>query len=433
MLTVRRVLVGGAPHTLAMVEDISARKSLERQVLVAQRMDALGRLAGGVAHDFNNLLTVIISFAGFARDALGRDDPRREDIVEVLRAADSAASLTDQLLIFSRRTKVEPRVVDLNDLLLDLDKMLRRLIGESVEFVWIPREDLWPVRIDPRQLEQVVVNLAVNARDAMPGGGTLTIGLENITASGCDRVALPTIPPGDYVRLVVGDTGCGMDEGTLERIFEPFFTTKEEGQGTGLGLATSYGIVKQVGGHIAVQSAPGEGSTFTVLLPRSPTPVTSKRRAEVTELRTDGSETVLVAEDKRAVRELSVRALRSSGYRVLQAENGEAALRLLRPENGPIHLLLSDVVMPRMGGAELARRFLVFAPDARVLLMSGYADEEATRQGVLESGHGFLQKPFMPHALVARIRQILDAPAAPAPRPPRDLLPRHVGVRGDCS
>jgi len=409
LLTLRPVVVRGQPCVLAMMEDISDRKALEAQMHAAQKMDALGRLAGGVAHDFNNLLTVIISYAGFVRDELRREDPRRDDIAEVLRAADSAASLTQHLLVFSRRTAVEPAVTDLNELVLELDKMLRRLIGEDVELVLLPGSDLWCARVDPRQIEQVVVNLAVNARDAMPTGGTLTIGLDNAAIADADRAQVPLLPPGEYVRLVVKDTGCGMDEATQDKAFEPFFTTKEPGKGTGLGLATSYGIIKQFGGHVHVDSALGKGTTFKVYFPRSQGDPTTRKSGSAPKVKLEGSETVLVVEDQRAVRNLAVRALRAWGYRVLEAQNGEAAMAVLREHGDSIDLLLTDVVMPKISGTELAQRFRESRPGAKVLLMSGYTDEEANRHGVLESGHAFLQKPFLPNALVLRVREILDA------------------------
>ena len=414
LLTLRPIVLGGEPSVLAMMEDISERMSLEAQLHMAQKMEAVGRLAGGVAHDFNNLLTSIIAYAGFVRDELPQGDPRRDDIAEVLRAADSAASLTQHLLVFSRRTTVEAIVVDLNAVVLDLDKMLRRLIGEDLEVIVLPGDDVLTVRVDPRQFEQVVVNLAVNARDAMPTGGTLTIALRSIVRTEGDPATPPCLPPGTYVRLRVKDTGCGMDQETQERIFEPFFTTKEEGKGTGLGLATCYGIVKKCDGHIVVGSRPGQGTTFDVYLPQSEdAPTRPQRTRSVSQTRLEGSETVLVVEDQRAVRQLAVRALRGWGYRVLEADNGEAALAVVREHGDSIDLLLSDVVMPKMSGTELAARFCEVCPGATVLLMSGYTDEEANRHGVLESGHLLLRKPFMPNTLVLRVREILDgAPAA---------------------
>ena len=409
LLTLRPVVIGGQQGVLAMMEDISERRHLEAQMRAAQKMDALGRLAGGIAHDFNNLLMVIISYAGFVRDALPHEDPRRDDIAELLRAADNAASLTQQLLVFSRRSKIEPILVDLNALVLNLDKMLRRLIGEHLELVILPGAGVMTVRVSPGQLEQVIVNLAVNARDAMSTGGTLTIALSGVVRQEGDRAAPPGLPPGAYVRLRVRDTGCGMDRETQERIFEPFFTTKEAGKGTGLGLATCYGIVKQFDGQVLVDSNPGQGTTFDVYLPRIEGDHAPRPTDSVPATHLPGSETVLVVEDKRAVRQLIVRALRRWGYQVLQAENGEAALAVVRAHVGSIDLLLSDVVMPKMSGTELAARFREARPGARVLLMSGYTDEEANRHGVLESGHSFLQKPFVPNILVQRVREILDA------------------------
>jgi len=415
LLTLRPVVVAGASCALVMAEDISDRRALETQMRAAQKLEALGRLAGGVAHDFNNLLTVIISYAGFVRDELRQEDPRREDIAEVLRAADSAASLTQHLLDFSRRSRVELGELDLGDLILDLDKMLRRLIGEDIELVSETAADLWNVHVDPRLLEQVVVNLAVNARDAMPTGGRLTIALENVTATQ-EHADAPRVPPGEYVMLTVTDTGCGMDEATQDRIFEPFFTTKEKGKGTGLGLATCYGIVKQFDGYLRVESRLGHGAAFHVYLPRFAGTLGKRRRPSVPLVDIAGTETVLVVEDQRAVRELSVRALSRSGFRVLEAEDGEAALRVLDEQAASIDLLLTDVVMPKMSGTQLASHFRERCPHAKVLLMSGYTDEAANRHGVLESGHALLQKPFMPNALLLRVRKILDETVTPRPQ-----------------
>ena len=409
LLTLRPVVVAGQDATLVMMEDISERRGLEAQMRAAQKMDALGRLAGGVAHDFNNLLTIVTGYVSFMLDDLRQGDPRRDDIMEVLRAADSAASLTQRLLVFCRRTKIEPMIVDLNVLVLDLDKMLRRLIGEDLELVILPTVEAMTVRVDPRQFEQVIVNLAVNARDAMPTGGTLTIALSSVARAEGDHAQPAALPPGSYVRLLVKDTGCGMDDETLERIFEPFFTTKEEGKGTGLGLSTCYGIVKQFDGHLVVESSPGHGTTFDVYLPGVEGAAVSPLSGSTTRPILEGSETVLVVEDQRGVRQLAVRALRGWGYRVLEADNGETALAVIGEHGDAIDLLLSDVVMPKMSGTELAARFREACPGARVLLMSGYTDETANRHGVLESGHALLQKPFTPDMLVLRVREVLAA------------------------
>ncbi len=387
-----------------------ARVALQAQLAEARRLEGIGRLAGGVAHDFNNLLTVIISFG---EEALARvkagERPEGEDLEEVLSAARRAADLTRQLLAFARRQAVSPVGLDLNAHLRGSEKLLGRVIGEDVRIVKDLEDGLWPVRCDPGLLGQVVVNLAVNARDAMPGGGTLTLSTRNVSVGPGDPLPDPAMPPGDYVRLEVSDTGCGMPPEVLEHAFEPFFTTKGPGKGTGLGHATVHGIVRQSGGYVGVRSAPGQGSTFQIFLPRQAGPVEGPAAAGSGEER--GDETLLVVEDDASVRSAVVQALRAGGYRVLSAASAEEALALARTESGRIDLLLTDVVMPGHGGPEVARLVTATRPGIRVLFMSGHPDDALGNHGVLAPGVDLLAKPFSPAALRARVRSVLDRPA----------------------
>jgi CheY-like chemotaxis protein len=374
----------------------------------AQKMAAIGQLAGGVAHDFNNIITVIKSFGSFVVDALPPSGPAREDMREVLAAAERAEHLTRQLLAFSRRQAVEPRVMNINGLVTRTEKMLRRLVGEDIDLVSISAEELRNVRVDPGAFEQVLVNLAVNARDAMPLGGRLTIETANV-ALGEEEAARRGggMTGGDYVWMAVRDTGVGIPEGIQERVFEPFFTTKGKGRGTGLGLSTCYGIVKQAGGWIWIQSEPDQGTTFEVFLPAV---ADAADELEEIGLSSDlrGTETVLVVEDADQVRALAVRSLAKHGYAVLDARDGGEALRLCGQHGGAIDLLLTDVVMPTMGGRELADRIASLLPETKVLFMSGYTDDAIAHHGVLEPGTALLQKPFTPEALCRRVRDVLD-------------------------
>jgi PAS domain S-box-containing protein len=387
----------------AILEDITGRRRLEEQLRQSQKMDAVGRLAGGIAHDFNNLLTAIIGYSQIALARLDASDELRKDIEEVERAGKRAAGLTSQLLAFSRRQVVQPRVIDLNAAMAEMERMLRRLIGEDIELATVPEPALGSVKADPGQIEQIVMNLAVNARDAMPTGGKLTMWTKNVEMNGqyggCD------ITPGPYVLLAVGDTGVGMDKETLSHLFEPFFTTKPQGQGTGLGLATVYGIVKQSGGHIDVDSAPGSGTTFNVYLPRVDDQSEAVQGYVAGPAR--GSETVLVVEDEESVRRLACKVLTSYGYKVLEAAGGPEALVLCEQCTGSIDIILTDVVMPRMNGFELADRIRLRYRDVKVLYMSGYVDSTITRQGVLDPSMPFIQKPFTPAALAQRMREAL--------------------------
>ncbi len=384
--------------------DETERRTLEAQLLQSQRLESIGRLAGGVAHDFNNLLTVILSLAAFARQ-----DPEsaEEDLASIERAGSRAAELTSQLLAFARRQVIEPRVVDLNALTEQIDRMLQRLIGASISLESQLQPSLWTVKVDPAQMEQVLVNLAVNARDAMPNGGTLTIETANVMLGPGYAAAHVDVTPGEYVMVAVRDSGEGIDPAFLPMIFEPFFTTKLDGAGTGLGLATCYGIVKQAGGHIWAYSEPGRGATFKLYLPRVEGVAADVAHTERLDARR-GNETVLLVEDDEDVRAIGVRTLRAQGFHVLEAADGVDAKTVAHGFGGTIHLLETDVVMPRMGGKELAAQLVAERPEMRVLFASGYTRNAIVHQGVLEVGTNFLQKPYVPASLVAKVREVLD-------------------------
>ena len=394
---------------LGIGRDVTERLGLEQQLRQAQKMEAVGRLAGGIAHDFNNILTAITGHADLLLEDLGHHDPRRADVDEIRRSAERAAGLTRQLLAFSRQQVLQPKVVDLNALVLDMDKLLRRLIGEDVELATVLDPTLGRVTADPGQLEQVIVNLAVNARDAMPQGGKLTLETRNIDLDSSYTLEHSLVKPGPYVQLTVSDSGIGMDEETQAHAFEPFFTTKPRGQGTGLGLAMVYGTVKQSGGFIWVYSEPGRGATFKIYLPRVDAPVESAAPPAPVERPPRGSETVLLAEDEPAVRAIARQALERQGYTVLAAPSGADALALAAQHGATIHLLLTDVVMPGMSGRDLADRLTAQRPSIRVLYISGYTDNAIVRHGMLEPGLAYLQKPFRPDALVRKVREVLDA------------------------
>ena len=385
-----------------------AKSQLEEELRQAQKIESIGRLAGGVAHDFNNLLTAINGYADLMLEDLAEDHRWRGAVTEIRRAGERAADLTGQLLAFSRRQLLQPRVLDLNVLVTDSTKMLKRLLGEDIEVITSLDPTLGHVTADAGQLHQIILNLAVNARDAMPRGGQLTIETQNVVLD--EEQLHLSLPPGAYVMLAVSDNGSGMDQETLSRIFDPFFTTKESTKGTGLGLSTVYGIVKQSGGSIFVYSEPGRGTTFKIYLPRSDKAVnaTTEPRVEVDTLR--GSETVLVVEDEEAVRKLIEQALRKYGYRVIEATNGAEALRVCENHDPPIRLMVTDVVMPGMSGRELAARVREQLPDLRVLYMSGYTDDTVIRHGLLDASMFFLQKPFTPSALARKVRETLDQP-----------------------
>jgi CheY-like chemotaxis protein len=372
-------------------------------------MEAIGQLAGGVAHDFNNLLTAIIGYANLVSSALEPGDPKLEDVDEIIQAADRAAVLTRQLLAFSRKQVLRPRLVDLNDTVADTVKMLRRMIPEHIELTPILAPELRPTRVDPAQLEQVVMNLVVNARDAMPSGGLLTI--ETAMVDLDEAYARQHVParPGRYVMLTVSDTGIGMDATTLRRIFEPFFTTKEQGRGTGLGLATVYGIVKQSGGNIWVYSEPNRGSTFKVYLPAAEGSADRELAIE-TEGPAVGSETILVVEDETAVRHLTRAILERAGYNVHDAADAIEAEALFAELTDAVDLLITDVVMPGSDGPTMYQRFAQRRPGLKVLFMSGYTDASLVRNGLLDSTSGFtiLDKPFTARTLTRTVREVLD-------------------------
>ncbi|HET8833674.1 MAG TPA: ATP-binding protein [Gemmatimonadales bacterium] len=403
----------GVPQYLLMyLRDITERKSLEDQLRLAQKMEAVGQLAGGIAHDFNNLLTAILGSTELLLASTEADDPRRDDVQEIGRAAHRASGLVRQLLAFSRKQVMRPRLVNLNAIVREMGGMLRRLVGERITL----RLDLDPalgdVTADPGQLEQVIANLGVNARDAMPHGGTVTIATANVSRVGLTGASDDGVPPGPLVAMTVKDTGIGMDEQVLAHLFEPFFTTKELGRGTGLGLATVYGIVRQSGGQIQVTSRPGQGSTFTLYFPRIEDTTGARQvAASVPEPAPGGTETVLVVEDEEAVRHLVCRVLRAKGYRVLEAPNAESALLVAGSTPAPIDLLVTDMVMPGMGGSTLAAELVAVRPAMRVLFITGYAPEAVERRGRLPDASGLLEKPFSADQLARRVREILAVPA----------------------
>jgi len=404
---IMRDAAGRPVRMLGSMMDVTERRSLEEQLVQAQKMEAVGRLAGGIAHDFNNLLTAILGYGDLMLPKL-HDPALRGKMQEIRKAAERASALTRQLLAFSRKQVLVPEVVPVAGLIEELSKMLRRLIGEDIELVTLLSPSA-AVRADPGQLEQVLMNLAVNARDAMPRGGKLTIEVTLETADDAFRKDHPDVPPGSLVVIAVTDTGVGMDAEVRKHIFEPFFTTKELGRGTGLGLATVYGIVEQSGGHVEVDTAVGQGTTFRIFLPavEAPRPVPAPSLDEVV----GGSETVLLVEDEAALRSLAQEILRDQGYKVIAAGSGAEALDLARSHPAPIDLLVTDVVMPGMDGRELADRLGPVHPETRCLFMSGYTDDAVVRRGVREEGMPFLQKPFTIDALALKVREVLDQTA----------------------
>lgn len=383
----------------------------EEQLRQSQKMEGIGRLAGGVAHDFNNLLSVILSYGELLLLELPREDPLRLEVGEIIKAGSRAANLTRQLLAFSRQQVVEPRIIDLNELIRGMDGMIRRLIGEDIEFETIPLEGLGLVKADLSHLEQVILNLVVNARDAMPEGGTLVIETANVVLGDAHLGKHVDAVAGPHVMLAVSDTGEGMDEATRSRLFEPFFTTKEKGRGTGLGLSTVYGIVTQNGGNIWVYSEVGRGTTFKIYLPctTDATAQSLPRPDSVSVAR--GTETILLVEDDDQVREVVLSILRRDGYQLLDARDAETALLISKQWPGKIHLLLTDVVMPKMNGRELAKQLVAQRPDTQVLFMSGYTQNVIIHHNVLDAGLVLLQKPFTPDALLKKVRSVLEAVA----------------------
>ncbi|HTF24424.1 MAG TPA: PAS domain S-box protein [Candidatus Limnocylindria bacterium] len=402
-----RVAADGDIECVSFVLDISERKQLEQQLRQAQKMEAVGRLAGGIAHDFNNLLGVIIGYSEIFEERLGQSDPLRPKAELIKKAGQRAATLTRQLLAFSRQQVLEPKVLDLNAVVADTLKMLQRVLGEDIELIMVPGPELGRIKADQGQIEQIIMNLAVNARDAMPHGGKLTISTVNEELDEVYARQHPAVVPGSYVMFAVSDTGCGMDRETQTHIFEPFFTTKELGKGTGLGLATVYGVVKQTGGYIWVYSEAGRGSTFKIYLPRIEEAMTASDPAKGGKEIGRGWETVLLVEDAQPLRELARELLEASGYTVLEAGSGAEAIQVAEQHLGPIHLLLTDVVMPGMDGPKVAECITRIYPGIKVLYASGYTDDAIVHHGVLDSGITLLQKPFTHATLTNKVREVL--------------------------
>ena len=399
----------GRPARLSVAQDVTERKRFAERIHQAQKLEAIGSLAGGVAHDFNNILSVILSYTSLLLADIMRGDPMRTDLEEIHQAAQRAAELTRQLLAVGRRQILQPVPVKLDRIVEEMEKMLRRLLGEDIDLTVLSTPRLGAANVDPSQIEQVIMNLVVNARDAMPNGGKLTIELDNVTLDEPYAREHMDVKPGEYVVLAVSDTGIGMDKAIQARIFEPFFTTKVPGKGTGLGLSTVFGIVRQSGGYIWVYSEPGHGTTFKLYFPREQDTTTARAPslAPPAGLRR-GTETILVAEDDAQVRALACNILRRLGYQVLEAQNGGDALLICETHSARIQLLLTDVVMPRMSGRQLADRLRSGRPDMSVLFMSGYTDGSIVHHGVLEPGVAFLQKPITPETLARKVREVLD-------------------------
>ncbi|MEO8370340.1 MAG: PAS domain S-box protein [Candidatus Solibacter sp.] len=392
---------------IAFISDITKRKNLEEQLMQSQKMEAVGRLAGGVAHDFNNMLTVIAGYNRMILDELSTLDPLRGYAEEILKAADRAGALTNQLLAFSRRQILQTRVMSLNEAVGQTENMLRRLIGEDVQIVMNLAPDAGNIRSDPHHIEQAIVNLALNSRDAMPGGGRIIIETSNVEIDDTYIKTHMGVTPGDFVMVAVSDTGEGMDSATRQNIFEPFFTTKKRGKGTGLGLATVYGTVKQCGGDIWVYSEPGQGTTFKLYFPRVLEPAAEGYQRDAEPSKANGGETLMLVEDETQVRELTARMLKNLGYKVLTASGGDEAIRIAATHSGKISLLISDVVMPNMSGKQVADAMVVLRPGIRVLYLSGYTEHTVVHHGVLDSNVDFLAKPFSREALSQKVQEIL--------------------------
>jgi two-component system cell cycle sensor histidine kinase/response regulator CckA len=407
-MAVHEIQYGGRSAQLAVLMDVTGRRELEEQLRQAQKMEAVGMLAGGVAHDFNNLLTIINGYTQLILNNLKPGDKNRQSAEQVMKAGERAAALTNQLLAFSRRQVLQLKVVDLNQAVTSLGTMLQRLIGEDIDLRLELRPDLGRVSADPSQLEQVLMNLAVNARDAMPQGGTLTIETANVQLDETYAGRHIAVKPGPYVLLAVSDTGSGMDEATRQRLFEPFFTTKGPGKGTGLGLSTVFGIVKQSGGSLEVYSEPGSGSSVKVYFPRvdQAVPVEEEARKRQSPR---GTETILLVEDDEMVRNLVRETLEREGYKVIGASDPLEAQRIAESHRGKIQLLITDVVMPRLNGKELAKALVERRPELKVLYMSGYTDSAIVNSGILQKEVAFLQKPFTPAALASKVRDVLES------------------------
>jgi len=420
----RLIYENGVPVAVqGSARDITERKRAEEalrasqlQLQQSQKLEAIGQLAGGVAHDFNNMLTAIMGYTDLSLRRVGLENPIRRNLEETKKAAERAASLVRQLLAFSRKQILEPKVLDLNEVVKDMQKMLTRLIGENIKLATRLETDLGSVKADPCQVEQIIVNLVVNARDAMPRGGRVTIETANISLDAQTAAKHVAVIPGEYVMLAVSDTGNGMDQETQARIFEPFFTTKEVGKGTGLGLSTVYGIVKQSGGNIWVYSEPGFGTVFKVYLPRIDDATANNIAKQAQESNAPrGTETILLVEDEDVVRGLTRKILMQAGYNVLDARSGDEAIRLCATHAGPIDLLLTDVVMPEVSGKEVADRLLELRPTTRVLFMSGYTDEAIVQHGVLDANVKFIQKPFTWVGLTKKVREVLNRKTSLSP------------------
>ena len=402
------VRMGEESRILAILRDVTERQRLEALLLQSQKMESVGRLAGGVAHDFNNLLGVITGYGDLLLREIGEGHPSHKRVVEIRKAADRAAALTRQLLAFSRKQVLHLRVLDLNGVVSGIETMLRRLIGEHIELITVRQPGLGRVKADPGQVEQVIANLVVNARDAMPNGGKLIIETGNVELDDLYAAARPDARPGPHVMLAVSDTGHGMDAETLSHMFEPFFTTKGLGQGTGLGLSTVYGIVRQVGGQVMVYSEPGRGTSFKIYLPRLEQETDDAPAPALPGPAPKGSETVLLVEDEHALRVLIHEVLRGAGYRILQGATPEEALAVAAGHAGSIDLVLTDVILPSMSGRQMADALRVLRPETRALFMSGYTDDAISHHGILESGTHFMEKPFTSDALLRKVREVLD-------------------------
>lgn len=400
---------------VATFEDITERKQaeaerekLQAQLIQAQKMESVGRLAGGVAHDFNNMLSIILGNTEMAMEGITPDDPLHDNLSEIFSAALRSADITRQLLAFARKQTIAPKVLDLNRTIKSMLKMLRRLIGEDIDLLWLPEKKVWPVRMDPSQLDQILANLCVNARDAIAGVGKITIetGTAIFDSAYCSEH--PGFVPGDFVLLVVSDDGCGMDEEILSKLFEPFFTTKDADKGTGLGLATVYGIVKQNDGFINVYSEPDQGTTFRVYLPRYLPEAESPEKKISDKLTMVGTETILLVEDEPSILKMTKMMLERTGYMVLAAGTPGEAIALAREHAGEIHLLMTDVVMPEMNGRDLAKNLFSLYPNLKRLFMSGYTANVIAHHGVLDEGVNFIQKPFSKEQLGVKVREVLD-------------------------
>jgi PAS domain S-box-containing protein len=403
-------------YAVVVVNDITERKQVEKEIIAleeqlhqSQKMEAICRLAGGMAHDFNNLLTPIVGYSQLATHALSPQDPVQNDLREIRKAAESAVALVRQLSIFSKRQPENPQIVNLNHMLLNIDQMIRRLAGDQIKLVTLPATDLGLAKIDPGQFEQVILNLVVNARDAMPGGGELILETSNVTLTQDYVYQHSGMTPGQYVMLAVSDTGIGMTKEVKAHLFEPFFTTKGTSSGTGMGLSSAYGIIRQSNGYVLVYSETGHGTTFKIYLPRTEEEVEALPRPEEQKSLAGGNETILLVEEEPLVRGFAARVLRKQGYHLLEASNGSEALRIAEKRVGEdIHLILTDVVMPEMIGRELAERLHSLFPKMKVLYMSGYTNSAIVHHGLLEEGMNYIQKPFTLEGLTRKVREVLD-------------------------